>query len=153
MSRYLTFPLIILRGFHVDIGACLNDAMNYCLYERSLKKDVEQVEWIGLAIKEIEAVKYRSPKTSFDQGRMLYESIPDNSPKTSITKDIIFDFYKNSKTEFELITFMAFAAIRSILQRQGYCKITNEYLIGRMACNSSKGLPIPDSLMKYNNRY
>ena len=87
-------------------------------------------------------------------GEMLYNSIPTNSPKTSILKDTLEEFWNIiNKTEFEIVVFIAFAAIRSILQRQPYTKITNEYLIGRMAGNSKAGEPIPDRLFKYNKRH
>lgn len=66
---------------------------------------------------------------------------------------MIFDFYKNHKTEFEIVVFLAFAAIRSILQKQPYTKITNEYLIGRMSGNSGKGEPVNPLLVKYTSRY
>ena len=36
---------------------------------------------------------------------------------------------------------------------QPYTKVTNEYLIGRMAGNSGKSEFIPDGIIKYNNRY
>lgn len=152
MGRYLTFPLVILKDFHVDIKSSLNDVMNYCLYERSLDKDGNQSERIEKARKEV-GIKYPAVKKSYEEGGHFYNSIPTNSPKTSITTEIIFDYYQNSKTEFEIITFIAFAALRSILQRQGYCKADNQYLIGRMAGNNKKGLPISGSVWKYNNRY
>ncbi|MBK6936360.1 MAG: hypothetical protein IPH18_05365 [Chitinophagaceae bacterium] len=80
---------------------------------------------------------------------MLYKSLPPKSPKTSINTEMIFDCYKNEKSEFEIVAFLAFAAIRSILQKQSYSKITNEYLIGRMSGNSGKGEPINLGLIKY----
>ena len=110
----------------------------------------------GIVIKEAGSfygIKWGNKVSAFDKGKLLFESLPDKSPKTSISIAMIFDFYKNEKTEFEIITFLAFAAIRSILQKQPYIKITNDYLIGRMSGNSGKGEPINPLLTKYTSRY
>jgi hypothetical protein len=72
---------------------------------------------------------------SYDRGKQL-SSV--RGPKTSITKKMLIDFNKNEKEEFEVVTFLAFAAIKSILQRQKCTKITNKYLLGRMAGNAKR---------------
>ena len=152
MSEYLTFPVVLLKCAHVDIKGTVDSVFNYCLFERCISMVGTQDEQIKVAAKDLK-VKFGNAKKSYEEGRILFDTIPTNSPKTSIRHDMLFDYYGNSKTEFEVITFIAFAAIRSILQRQPYTKITNEYLIGRMAGNNKPGEPIPDGILKYNNRY
>ena len=152
MSDYLTFPIVILKDSIKNIKQAANNAMFYCLYDYCKDKQGTQTNLIKEAEKHFEIV-YSNKKEAYDTGKILYDCVPDKCPKTSIRKDTIFDFYKNNKTEFEVITFLAFAALRSILQRQPYTKITNEYLIGRMAGNSTAGEPLPNDLFKYNNRY
>lgn len=146
--KYLTFPIILLADASENLRACLNDAMDYCLYDRSLRihGDMESAaDDLG--------IRYGNIKEDFKNGKMLYESIDAKCPKTSISKDMILEFYKGKKSEFEIITFIAFAAIRSILQTQAYKKITNDYLITRMAGNSRIGESLPIWIDKYNNRY
>jgi len=150
--RYLTFPVAILKDSLIDIKQCVDNAMYYCLYDYYLRYGGSK----EIMIKEAGSfygIKWGNKVSAFDKGKLLFESLPDKSPKTSISIAMIFDFYKNEKTEFEIITFLAFAAIRSILQKQPYIKITNDYLIGRMSGNSGKGEPINPLLTKYTSRY
>ncbi len=150
--KYLNFPIALLRIDPLDIRGRMDAVMDYCLYERSLQFKGTEKEKIELARKDL-GIKYGNLRNSYQRGAMLYDAIFPNSPKTSVTKDMIFDFYKNSKSEFEIACFLAFAAVKSILQRQPYTKITNEYLIGRMAGNSKAGEEINDFVFKYSNRY
>lgn len=149
---YLTFPIMIFKYATDDIKKSVNDAMRYCLYDHCKDKTGNQSELIAEAEAHL-GIKYGNKKDAYKEGELLFNSIPERSPKTSISKAMIFDFYKNDKTEFEVITFISFAAIRSIIQKQGYTKITNDYLIGRMSGNSKAGEPIPNNIFKYNNRY
>ena len=149
---YLTFPVVILKEGFADIKNSVNNAMFYCLYDycqrnsggrESLIKDAESFY----------GITYGNKKRAYDSGKMLFDSIPTGSPKTSISKDMLFDFYKNDKSKFEVVSFLAFAALRSILQRQSYIKVTNDYLLGRMAGNSKKGEPLSDWINSYKSRY
>ncbi len=146
--KYLTFPIMILRDAHKDLQACIDNAFYYCLYDRSLRiyGDMQS------AADDLEII-YGDLEESFENGRIIYESIDTKCPKTSISKDMIFKFYKEKKSEFEIISFLAFAAIRSILQKKKYQRITNAYLISRMAGNSRANDPLPSWIDKYNNRY
>ena len=152
MSEYLTFPVIILKDGIKDIKLVTNDAMFYCLYDYCQGKKGTQAALIQEAEKEL-GINYGNKKAAYSRGEILYNSIPERSPKTSIRKEIIFDFYKEYKTEFEIITFLAFAALRSILQKQPYIKTTNDILIRRMAGNLKKEDPLPEEFIKYNKEY
>lgn len=149
---YLTFPMIILKDGINDIKTSCNDAMYYSLYDKYRANEGENKNDKENAANKL-GIKFVNIDKSFIKGKMLFNSINGNSPKTSISREMIFDFYENKKTEFEVVTFLAFAALKSIIQKQGYTKVTNEYLIGRMAGNCRKGEPLPDWIFKYNNRY
>ena len=151
-TKYMTFPVVILKDGLTDIKRCVNDAMEYCLYDYYLRNDGEQQEMVDDA-GFFYGISWGNKNKSFERGKIIYESIPENSPKTSISVSMIFDFYKNEKSEFEIVTFLAFAAIRSIIQKQAYTKITNDYLIGRMSGNKGKGDSINPLLAKYTSRY
>jgi len=152
MSEYLTFPVIILKDGIKDIKQVTNDAMFYCLYDYCQGKKGTQAALIQGAEKEL-GINYGNKKEAYSRGEILYNSIPERSPKTSIRKEIIFDFYKEYKTEFEIITFLAFAAFRSILQKQAYVRTTNDILIRRMAGNLKEKDPLPKEFLKFNKRY
>ncbi len=151
---YLTFPMEILKDGIDNIRGCMDNAMNYCLYWNYTKIESRtiQIADIKSAAKRM-AITFPNLKGSFEKGKKIYESIAPNTPKTSINKSIIFDFYLNNKTPFEVVCFLAFAAIRSILQKQACTKITNDYLLGRMAGNRSKDDPLPKWIIPFANRY
>jgi hypothetical protein len=155
--KYLTFPIRILGVDPADIKTRLADSISYCLYEKTINtfgsvEDRIKQAAEGLGIKYDPSKKEHYLKT-YEGGEIIYQSIPENSPKTSIGLDVVTDFYKYEKTDFEIACFLAFAAIKSILQRQPYSKITNEYLAGRMAGNSKPGEPLNDFVFRFNNRY
>lgn len=150
--RYLTFPVAILKDSLTDVKQCVNNAMYYCLYDYCQRHTGMKDSLIDEA-GHFYGITWYNKKNAYANGRVLYNLIPPKSPKTSITKKMIFDFYNNEKSEFEIVVFLAFAAIRSILQKQPYIKITNDYLIGRMSGNSGKGESINPLLTKYTSRY
>ena len=152
MCEYLTFPIIILKNGFADIKVSVDNAMHYCLYDYCSGIEGNQADRIAKA-EEYLGITFGNSKKAFENGRGIFTTIPPKSPKTSIRKKMIFDFYKESKTEFEIVTFLAFASIRSILQKQPYTKITNEYFVGRMACNNKGNEELPEWIFKYNNRY
>ena len=145
--KYLTFPIVLLRNSLTNVGECIDNAFDYCLYDCSQRNDLtseEAAEDLG--------IDFRKLIESFKNGKILFESLPDNSAKTSIRKDMLFDFYKNNKTDFEKLSFLAFAAIRSILQRQQYVRLTNKYLLSRMSGNNIND-DISPFLKPYTKRY
>jgi len=151
MSKYLTFPICLLKGCTIDLRDSLNNVMDYALYVAAI--DLDDKERLEKAEK-IVCIKYKNLQRSYSNGKVVFDSLPNVTPKTSITKEIIMDFYNNHKTEFEIITFLVFASIRSIIQQQAYVKkITNEYIFGRMSGNNGIGNPISTELIKYSTRH
>jgi len=152
-TEYLTFPIQIIEGGLNDIKGCTNNAMFYCLYYQYLREVEyesdnplnEAADYIGINFGNINKAR--------NTGKSLYESIPKNAPLTSITRKMIFDFYNNEKTQFEVVCFLAFAALKSIIQDQGYKKMTNEYLLSRMSGNSKSKADIDPTLKPFTSRY
>jgi len=155
-SYYFTFPIQLLKVQPSDSEICIknniDDAFSYCLYSY-VHSENDNVEVCAKEFETAASITFSNLKNAIANGEQLFKSIPVKSPKTSISKGMMFDFFKNDKSEFEIICFIAFAAIRSILQMQPYVKITNDYLIGRMSGNSKKGEEVSCFIEKYNNRY
>lgn len=101
-------------------------------------------------------VTFRSIEKAMKSGKKLYENIPSNTPFTGISRRTYWEFYEKRKTDFENVTLLAYLAIRSILGEKAYCKITNNFLLGRMA-GHSKAIgdtsELPNSLLPYTNDY
>lgn len=151
---YLTFPIQILKGGLNDIKGCTNNAMFYCLYYQYLREVKNESDNPLNKAADYIGINFSNINKASNTGKSLYESIPKNAPLTSITRDMIFDFYENDKTQFEVVCFLAFAALKSIIQDQGYKKMTNEYLFSRMSGNS-KGKADIDPTLKpfFTSRY
>ncbi|MDP4121438.1 MAG: glycosyl hydrolase, partial [Bacillota bacterium] len=111
----------------------LNNIFDYAIYAHTLNLDFNSETAKGNAALNYFGVKAGNLKNTLANGEQLYDSIPDDSPKTGINKDIFFDYYKNNKTEFELICLLAFLAFKSIIGfKKPYCKTTNKYWFSRM---------------------
>ncbi|MDP1843393.1 MAG: hypothetical protein Q8K64_08235 [Sediminibacterium sp.] len=162
---YLTFPIILLSDNNLDIKERLRNVICYCLYERYLKipsnynTDKAKREALIELNKKVTLnpvrIEHCNESKYFDIGEVLFNSIPSSSVKTSIKKKIIWEFrFDNSKhSECNVIELIAFAALRSIIQRQKYKKLTHDYLLSRMAGSNTVIDTLPDWLVKYRNRH
>lgn len=132
-ERYFNFPIQLLKGFMIDDTGVLNNICDYAIYENSLK--------LVLGESEIENMKdsakffnltLGSEKKSLENGKSLYNNVPQISPKVGLNLSIFWDFAKNDKSEFDRICLLGFLAIKSILQKNTYCKIDNKFWLSRM---------------------
>jgi len=129
---YLFIPMAILCKVVLDLQGTLNDALYYCFYYRYTKLEGSQAERFE-EIQRVLKIKYPNPLRSYNRGKAIFDSIPEKSPKASIKRDLVFEFLERPKNEFQIVCFLAFAALKSMIQRKGYERITNNKLIRRMA--------------------
>lgn len=145
---YIFFPLILLKDAINNINASIDNIINYCFYcNTQIYHKYENEVRHSL---DIDINKFN---LCLEKGKFIYESIPDTTVKVSIRKEVIWNYYNTDKTEYEIVLLIAFSALKSIIQRQTYKKITNKYLLSRMSfCNKTTN-QIEDYLIKYNTRY
>ncbi len=93
-------------------------------------------------------------------GKEIERTIPANEPYPSINKTLFFDFRDHEKTEFDLMQFACYIAIRSILGEKSYYRTNKEMILCRaFGYKSNKELPatmnpvIKELFDKYNKRY
>jgi hypothetical protein len=152
-ERYLNFPVIMLQDAFKDIRETMCNAMDYAGYVHTLK-----LEYGDKKKKMKDAGKYFCIKygyNSYDNGEAIYNSLPPNLPMTGINKDVCFDFYENPKTPDEIAVLLAFLAIKSVIGKKPYVKMTNDFLIARMGgYKSIKDMPepLPEPLAQYSTR-
>lgn len=151
-QKYFNFPIVLLEGFLIRDKKCLNNIFDYAIYAyciNNFEDDIKQAtDFFGVNI--------GNESKTIRNGKALFESIPKNSPKVGINKDIFFDYYKNEKTEFQKVTLLAFLAIKSVLQNKSYCKLDNNYLFARMDGKShsiKNDGELSMELLKYKNEY
>lgn len=132
--RYLLFPIELLQ--ESEIKKVCDKALDYGIYRKALDFIVEGE--IKVMPKHIEqSLKYfglsgGNLPNMVNKGKVLFDTFNHNNPMVSISKEILMQFYKEDKTDFEVLTFRAYCAIRSILTTKPYAKATNDYLMARM---------------------
>lgn len=93
-------------------------------------------------------------KISFDPEGVLktyarlnkeYDGFKD-SPMVMVRKEMMFDYYKNQKSEFEKVLFATYAGIRSIIGKKEFCQTTQAMIFMRMV-----GAKNEDALVKILN--
>jgi hypothetical protein len=155
-EKYLNFPIQLLAGFIIKPRKVLNEIIDYAIYQNSLKLDLgSDLEKIKTSAKFYD-IDLSNAKQTLDKGKILYSSIPDNSPKVGLSISMFFDFYINDKSEFDKVCLLGFLAIKSILGNKSYCKVTNSYLWARMDGKVNSIVEVSelsDEVRKYANRY
>jgi len=149
-DNFFNFPVELMR-VAPDMKRFCNNVMDYAVYAHSLKLEGQDAmkdaaKYFGITLGNI----LQSKRNGSD----LYNKIALPAPMTGISKDLIFKFYRDYKTEHETAVLIAFLAIKSILGKKSYCRITNEYLLCRMAgYRSKKDMPeLPAWLKRYQGR-
>ncbi len=132
-DRYFNFPIQLLEGFLLDSRTCLNNISDYAIYSHSLSLEFGDDEFdLMKAAATFFNVSLGSVNRSYQNGKELFDSIDERSPKVGLNVSIFWDYIKNDKTEFEKITLLAFLAIKSIIGSKPYCKVSNKYWLSRM---------------------
>jgi len=149
-DKYFNFPIQLMR-IAPNVRQLCDDIIDYCVYAQSLSLNGSNA--MRDAAKHFN-ISLGSISRSERDGRELYNSISLPAPMTGISKDLLFNFYQEHKTDHEIAVLMAFLAIKSILGKKSYCRITNEYLLCRMAgCGSIKEMTeLPEYLKRYTAR-
>ena len=152
---YFNFPIVLLKEFLIDDRECLNNIFDFAIYSylnKEYESDFSQ-------IKEAESffgVNIGNKRRSFDNGKTLFESIPENLPFIGIRKSIWFDYYTNQKTEYQKVVLLAFIAIKSIVGKKTHCKTNNLLWYSRMEGNSHTVKNVNElspELSEYFNEY
>ena len=156
-EKYFNFPIQLLVGFMINDNInTLNNISYYSIYENSLKLEY------GTELQKIKdsadyfVINLGNAEIALKTGKMLYNSIPRNSPKVGLNTIIFWDFYKNDKTEFDKICLLAFLSIKSIIGSKPYHKATNTYLWSRMDGKTKTIVEVSElstEVRKFANRY
>ena len=153
--RYFTFPVTLLQGAFEDVCEVCCNIITYCCYRIGIGMESStNLGKMKAAAKYFE-MEFSDPDQAYQNGLKIFQTTPDRTPMTSIKKELVLDFYKNNKNEFQIAVFLAFCSIRSILQTKPYCKAVDVYLLSRMngnakMCEDYLSHPI---LKKYSSRY
>lgn len=150
-KKYFNFPIQLLEGFMVDSEKCLKNIFDYSIVCYTQKIEKESVSDKLRKAEDYFGVKIGNKEKTFNNGNELIDLLPVNSPKSGISKELYFEFYKNDKSEFDKVCLLGFLAIKSIILAKPYSKITNDYWFSRMSgkINTIKVEDLPPDLSKY----
>ena len=142
---FYNFPICLLEDFHENTTGVLSDLLDYCVYSHNLKvNDIEKTQrYLQVDILNKEAVLKSGEKLYYEHQK---------EPMTGVEKNIYWSFLKTNKTDFEKDCFLAFCAIKSIIGDSAYCKITDNFIVSRMAGLvriADEKNQIPERLQKY----
>ena len=154
-KKYLNFPVSMLKELHTDRNSFFSNVFDVgiYLYSKTLTGSDEKRYRDALGFLGITQSK---SKNGLSTAKRILFNMPDKYPTTGIEKGMLFDYYKNEKSDFDIICLAAFLGIRSIIGKKPYDK-TNKYLIhARMfGYTTAKELPVKLTPLqeKYKLRY
>ncbi len=166
-ERYFNFPICFLPGLITDLNATLDDIAAYAIYKHLNKHHYEYREIWFQSIPTDTLITYlvdvadyfyyllEDALTLYERGKLLADSIPEKSPHCGINIEIFYSYREGYKTDFDKACLVAFLAIKSILGNREYCKMTNQFLISRMAGNK-KVVPLDEihpAVLKFTTEY
>jgi hypothetical protein len=143
-EKYLNFPIQILGGFMTNSKDTLNNILHYAVYVGTLKLEFGTELEKFKSSAEFFGVSLANPKVSLSNGKMLYESLPTNSPKVGLSVSIFWAYYLDNIADFEKACFIAFLAIKSIIGNKEYCKTVNNFVLARMDGKSNSIIDISE---------
>lgn len=153
---YFNYPVSLHRDDFLEHTAwILNRILYYAVYAHSLQLErgsefnrfKESSSHFG--------VKMGDFKHAFEQGRQVFEESAHDKVFTGINRDVLFDFLKNKKTDFDKVCLLAHLSIKSVLGKTVYWKLTNDFWFSRMTgFEETVDRELwSESLIKYSSEY
>mgnify|MGYP005751759431 CR=1 FL=1 len=137
-DKYLNFPIQMLEGFMIDTEYCLFQILGYAIYDTVYSENAiydscdefwEKTEIWADSLHKREQELLVAGESWYNRISRLEK----NPPFVGIRTDLFLDFYEHESSEFEKICLLAFLAMRSIIGKASYKRMTVRYLICRMS--------------------
>lgn len=155
---YLNFPVQMMQGSFKNINSVCSKVIDYGIYDYMVRNGFSGISGFGEALNDL-GITNGNHATGLKASADTYQQTKDSIERpvtVSIKRELLFDFFKNDKSEFDVAVFLGFVAIKSIIGKKPYIKITNDYLLARMfGYNSVIELADEGSgyFCKYSKRY
>jgi hypothetical protein len=145
-ARFLNFPVVLLKGFLDNHKECLYNIFYYAVFEMVFSKEkifdsMEefQEEFDFYFDSELTTEIQKNGKILFD----LYDGV--KCARTGIHFNSFSDFIEPRK-EFDLVCFLLFLALKSIVQTKPYANAKDALILSRMAGYSKAQGDIPENI-------
>lgn len=104
----------------------------YCKEHQELKDEIEEFHRLR-QVKDVLGITFdiASVAKTFKEYHAVYNGF-HNKPLVSISQKMMFDFYKNTKTNYEKALFAMYAGIRSIIGNKDFAETTGSMIRCRM---------------------
>lgn len=148
---YVNFPISLLKDAFKNIKNMIDLIFDYAVYKHSQTLEYgDELEKMKDAAKFFE-INFGNIKGAISMAKGLQtNNLYDlKAPNASINIAILWDYYNNKKTEFDIACFCAFCAIKSILGSKDYVKTNKGMILVRMFGESKvSNVSFPD---EFNN--
>jgi hypothetical protein len=150
-KKYFNIPVPMLRDLHINSKRFFDDAFDVglYLYSKTLKGSEEKRYKDSLHFFGMTQSNFRNGIVTAKQ---FLNRIPNKYPTTGIEKDMLFDYYKNDKSDFDIICLSAFLGIKSIIGKKPYDK-TNKSLIHARMFGYTTAKELPAELTPLQEKY
>lgn len=144
---YMNFPISFLEGAFENIKDTIDNIMDYAVYKHSKSLD------FGTELERMKSassffnITFGNIENSIADAKKSMQTKNLKTPNVSINMDILWDYYKSPKNEFDIACFCAFCAIKSIIGDKEYAKTNKSLIIARMfgLPEIKEPEPIPDT--------
>jgi hypothetical protein len=151
-TDYIAYPITLHKGALPDFRLTADGILNYCGFAVASQLErgtpAERMKAAGDHL----GITWGNINTALKEGKELHQRTLAKTPMTSIRKPVLWDYYSNDKTEFEIACLLAFAAIKSILGNKPFCK-TNKALIHARMFGYRSAKDMPEVLEGYEAKY
>lgn len=105
---------------------------DYLENDNELSKEIKEFHQLR-QIKDVLNITFDIERVSGTYAKLYkdYDGFKD-SPLVMVRKEMMLDFYKNQKSEFEKVLFATYVGIRSIIGKKEFCQTTQNMIFMRM---------------------
>lgn len=152
--KYFNFPICFLKDIFNNKTKTFDNILCYSIYKYALyiNNDIEEIDKINKSLKHFN-ITTKDERFFYNNSKKIYNSVEGNEALTGIELEKYWEFKTNEKTEFEIVTLLAFLGIKSIIGAKTDCKTNKELLFSRMSGNTKTTTSINDELRKHLTRY
>lgn len=157
-ETYFNFPVALMQGVlagQKTVQSFLSDAVEFHIYSHSVSiADLNEYEETDLQRFKRSAsyweVSFGNIELAMQKGSELFQKYGEGAALVGINKEMFWDFYKGTKSSFQVECLIMFLAMRSILGKKKVVKTNNALLIIRMSGFKSAAESFPEELFAIN---
>ncbi|MEI6049107.1 MAG: hypothetical protein WCS03_09440 [Bacteroidota bacterium] len=150
-KKYLNIPVPMLKELHTNSKSFFSNVFDVGIYNYSKTLTGTENKCYRDALKFL-GITQPDSKNGLSNAKNILNRIPSKCPIVGIEKEMLFDYYKNEKSDFDIICLGTFLGIRSILGTKQYCK-TNKALIHARLFGYITAKELPAKLTPIEKKY